>query len=455
MIRHMKNGLNAKRRGFTLIELAIVLAVASVLFAGLWRLMATGNTQLRDQSAADQQRQIIDGVKAYFQTTEGQTWLANGHASGSHFTLPLPAVAGNCAPVNGLCDYLPAGFTANTTNSYGQIYNVGVTITKDATTSALLTYSFMVMTSGGDAIPDTSGGRVASMIGSDGGFIFSSAVCGGSWSLACGAYGAWQVDPNATYGLAPTKGHIASRTYSGMNASSLQPWLARVTVPNGATVSIPGGTAPDFNTLQQNTYLGYVSGSTTPVTLYGAASGYGGTISNLRFLRIGRSSAEDTETAAVQIIGCQRTSINDTACNNMVEITGGVAIDGLLTANILYAGQFIYSASASDQRLKQDIAPLSDVLSKFAQIHGYSFTMKDTKEKKYGVIAQEVEKVFPDVVHPLAGGDYKGVDYMGLIGPLVAAVNELREQNVALKAQVDQQAQTLEALKAKTPKKKK
>ena len=45
--RKIKNRTD-KRRGFTLIELAIVLAVASLLFAGLWRLMASGNTQLRD-----------------------------------------------------------------------------------------------------------------------------------------------------------------------------------------------------------------------------------------------------------------------------------------------------------------------------------------------------------------------------------------------------------------------
>ncbi|NDC55706.1 MAG: prepilin-type N-terminal cleavage/methylation domain-containing protein, partial [Alphaproteobacteria bacterium] len=48
----MKN----KHRGFTLVELAIVVAIAGLLFAGLWRLMSSGSGQLTEQAAAQQQQ---------------------------------------------------------------------------------------------------------------------------------------------------------------------------------------------------------------------------------------------------------------------------------------------------------------------------------------------------------------------------------------------------------------
>ena len=51
MLRMTRN----KKRGFTLIELAIVLSIAGLLFVGLWRLLAGGNQQVRDQSAASEQ----------------------------------------------------------------------------------------------------------------------------------------------------------------------------------------------------------------------------------------------------------------------------------------------------------------------------------------------------------------------------------------------------------------
>ncbi len=442
-------------RGFTLIELAIVLAVASLLFAGLWRLMSSGNTQLRDQAAADLHGQLIKAVSAYLTTTEGQN-LMTLHAANANFELPLPTSNENVtdckntiADANAkiLCEYLPIGFTGRnagsnvrTTNSYGQSYEVRVLKDNQAAGVAPKNYSFMILTFDGDTIPDTSGGRIASMIGNDGGFVYTANVCGEDY--ACGAFGSWAVSPTGTYGFGSSpNGHIASRTYAGLTSSQNAPWLARTVVSATPTVAVQGGTAADFNTIQTDTYLGLISATATTTSyarILGAVSGYGGAIENLRTLTVGRSTDTDQEASLIVVGGgCSRASISDNTCPYVMEVAGSASIDGLLSAAKLYAGQFIYdtSAGSSDRRLKGNIKPIENALDKMAKIGGYSFEMKKSKEKKLGVIAQEVEQVFPEVVHKI-DAEYEGVDYIGLIGPLVAAVNELKRENDALKAEM-------------------
>src|ERR1700742_4269847 len=77
------------KRGFTLIELAIVMAVAGLLFVGLWRLLASGNQQVRDPSAGSQQTQLISAVKGFLVSQQGQTFMAALNPNGTG-ALPLP-----------------------------------------------------------------------------------------------------------------------------------------------------------------------------------------------------------------------------------------------------------------------------------------------------------------------------------------------------------------------------
>jgi len=63
------------------------------------------------------------------------------------------------------------------------------------------------------------------------------------------------------------------------------------------------------------------------------------------------------------------------------------------------------------------------------QLRGVSYEWGENAPPGYsgkdlGVIAQEVEEVFPELVHTDASG-YKRVNYLGLIAPLIEAVKEL------------------------------
>lgn len=95
-------------------------------------------------------------------------------------------------------------------------------------------------------------------------------------------------------------------------------------------------------------------------------------------------------------------------------------------------GQPIWSSNGgrvSDLNLKTDIKPLENPLTRLLSLRGVSFSWKDEthgKDREIGVIAQEVEKVFPEVVNTVT--DHKLVNYIGLIPVLIEAIKEQQKQ---------------------------
>jgi hypothetical protein len=85
---------------------------------------------------------------------------------------------------------------------------------------------------------------------------------------------------------------------------------------------------------------------------------------------------------------------------------------------------------SSDKRLKRDITPLKGSINAITQLRGYHYHWIDTErgtELQTGVIAQEVEKYFPELVQQNENG-FKTVNYIGLIPHLIEAVRELKSQ---------------------------
>ena len=88
--------------------------------------------------------------------------------------------------------------------------------------------------------------------------------------------------------------------------------------------------------------------------------------------------------------------------------------------------------SSSDMTLKQDFTPIQNPLDIISQLTGFGFTWKDSKQRSYGLSAQEVEKVIPDIVKDRPDGT-KGINYMNLTAFLVEAIKDLRQEIVELK----------------------
>ena len=114
---------------------------------------------------------------------------------------------------------------------------------------------------------------------------------------------------------------------------------------------------------------------------------------------------------------------------------------GIGTTNPTSALQVAGTVSAqdfnttSDQSLKTNIVTIEDALEKIELIRGVEFNWsKSPYAPSMGVIAQEVESVFPELV---ADTNPKQVNYNGLIGVLIEAVKELKADNEILRAMIE------------------
>jgi len=76
----------------------------------------------------------------------------------------------------------------------------------------------------------------------------------------------------------------------------------------------------------------------------------------------------------------------------------------------------------SDIRLKESITPIQGALSTVCQLQGVHYTMGGTPQ--IGCIAQQVQRVLPDVVHTLESG-IMAIDYTRIVPVLIEAIKEL------------------------------
>jgi hypothetical protein len=95
--------------------------------------------------------------------------------------------------------------------------------------------------------------------------------------------------------------------------------------------------------------------------------------------------------------------------------------------------------SASDIRLKDIEKPIENAVESLSALQTVYYSWKDSENKSLhlGLIAQEVEEVFSEVVTESSIDGMKGVKYTELIPVLVAAIKELKVENNLLKARLD------------------
>lgn len=104
--------------------------------------------------------------------------------------------------------------------------------------------------------------------------------------------------------------------------------------------------------------------------------------------------------------------------------------------NVTAAG-FFYS---SDRTLKKNLQPLKSSLEKILSLTGYLFQWKSDNTKDIGIIAQDVETVFPELVQVNKETQKKTVKYGNLVAPLIEAIKELNDK-------LEQQQKEIELLR--------
>lgn len=103
------------------------------------------------------------------------------------------------------------------------------------------------------------------------------------------------------------------------------------------------------------------------------------------------------------------------------------------TTSIMIARSF---SRSSDIKLKRNINNLSnnknEHLDKIKKLIPKSYNLKDNNQHSFGLIAQEVEKIYPHMVHTGADG-YKSISYEELIPLLLLQTNNLERKIEELK----------------------
>lgn len=92
-----------------------------------------------------------------------------------------------------------------------------------------------------------------------------------------------------------------------------------------------------------------------------------------------------------------------------------------------------FASMYSDRRLKDNIKPVVKALDIIKKLDGISYIYKVDKSQHYGLIAQDVEKVLPDIIkeHTIIGytdEKYKTIMYVEIIPFLIEAVKELESK---------------------------
>jgi hypothetical protein len=145
---------------------------------------------------------------------------------------------------------------------------------------------------------------------------------------------------------------------------------------------------------------------------------------------VGSATSTGTATQRLQVTGGGYFSgdvgLGTTNPSSRLHVIGDVLITGITTSTDFN--------SASDIRLKENVKPIDNSLSKLSDLNGVSFIWKKSGSPSMGVIAQDVEKVFPELV---SGFESKTVNYNGLIGVLIEAVKELSAEVRELKKNIN------------------
>ena len=116
-------------------------------------------------------------------------------------------------------------------------------------------------------------------------------------------------------------------------------------------------------------------------------------------------------------VGINIDETNDTL-SYQLEVSGSIRASAAVLSN-------------SDERLKENIYPIDNALSRVGQLEGVYFDWKKGGDRQVGVIAQQVEKVLPEVVSQ-DKDSYLSVDYSKIVPLLIEAINEQKSLIVDL-----------------------
>jgi autotransporter adhesin len=268
-----------------------------------------------------------------------------------------------------------------------------------------------------------------------------STVASGLWSTALGV----NTTASASGSTAIGSNTDASGSYSTAmgEGSTASGDLSTAMGIGGTTASGYGSMAFGIGATADGTYSIAIGHVTTTSGTEATAMGLGTTAQAYASTALGRynvlagSMTNWVATDPLLVVG---NGSSDAARSNAFTLlkNGNLTIAGTLTQN-------------SDARLKENVQPLTDVLSRLTGIRGVTFRFKDAKGPaggQVGLLAQEVQQAFPELVHEDGEGNLS-VAYGNFTAVLLEAIKEQQQENQQLRALLADLESTVQRLQAR------
>jgi uncharacterized coiled-coil protein SlyX len=212
------------------------------------------------------------------------------------------------------------------------------------------------------------------------------------------------------------------------------------------------GSSDNLNTGNENTFIGHLTGASNTTgssnVYIGAAAGGSNATGHGNVFIGDMAGLEEKGSNKLYIDNCYSSMPCDKPLIKGDFAARTLQIDGSLT--------MVSIATPSDVRYKKDIQPLESSLEKVLHLQGVTYKWdKDNvygagykDGKQIGFVAQEVEKVLPELVQTDSDG-YKALSYDKLVPVLVEAIKEQQKAIDEKSRIVAEQKTALDALTAK------
>jgi hypothetical protein len=327
---------------------------------------------------------------------------------------------------------------SNTSNAFKVLFNGDTTVSNDLTVNGDVVVSSDVYAAGlnigGTAITSTAA---------------ELNLLNGVTAIGSGILGS--VTEGSSTGVRLSTSTAANHGDIGSNAVDLS-YQANSSSSRGATgrYSTAAGEATTASG-ESSTALGYYSvasggygaiamgNQTTASGDNSTVMGEGGTASGAASTAMGRgTTASDYASLVIGQYNSSGSSVTINATSFDTANTAfviGNGVDGSNTSNafkVLFNGDTTVSNDltvngdvvvSSDARLKANIVSLGSTLARLLLIDGKSYTMKKDGKQKIGVLAQDIQKVFPELVSE-DSNEMLAVNYQGLVPVLINALKE-------------------------------
>jgi hypothetical protein len=227
----------------------------------------------------------------------------------------------------------------------------------------------------------------------------------------------------ATYGGTGVNNGSNTITLAG-NLTHAGAFTQSFTATANTAVTLPAGnTASSNNLLSSATAVGIVTGTPSSST-YLRGDGTWSSVSASVTITNDTSTSSTLYPTFTSSTGTAITGLSVTS----TKLTFVPSTGALVSTSV---------AGSSDARLKDDVKPITNALNKVKALQGVTYVRNDIEDKsrQSGLIAQEVEKVMPEVVLTDENG-YKAIAYGNLVGLLIESVKELSSEVELLKAQL-------------------